>query len=153
MNDLIAEYADGYLKLISAVENLTEQEWNHKPDAKTWSVKQIVVHLSDAELVIAMRMKQVISEENPKLPAFNQDRWTERQHYADLDPDLHLEQFGLLRESMLPILGGLEPQDWQRTGEHSEAGTLTLQTILEKCVRHLDTHLAQIARVKSSFRG
>src|SRR3954447_13358363 len=41
-----------------------------------WSVRQIVAHLADSELVGAHRMRLIIAQENPTLTAFDQDAWT-----------------------------------------------------------------------------
>src|SRR5436305_13295078 len=47
-----------------------------------WSVRTIVCHLADTEQVLSMRLRQVIAEDNPVLPAIDQDAWAERIDYG-----------------------------------------------------------------------
>src|ERR1044071_10330710 len=62
-----------------------------------WSIRQIVAHLADAELVVAHRMRQVIAEDHPTLIAFDHDRWTANLDYARRKPKSSLETFRRLR--------------------------------------------------------
>ena len=43
-----------------------------------WSIRQIIAHLADAEMVGAHRFRQVIAEQNPTLIAFDQDAWARK---------------------------------------------------------------------------
>jgi hypothetical protein len=153
MKELLAQYADGYLLLKEAVKGLSEEELNFKPAPEAWSIKEIVVHVADTEIVAIHRMKRVISEENPLLTAFDQNAWAKRQQYMNLDANLYVELLGLLRQSFLPVLNSLTAEDWQHTGIHIEAGKVALHDLLKKFVGHLDTHLRQIDRLKQAYRN
>ena len=48
-------------------------------------MRTIVCHLADTETVLAMRLRQVIAEDNPMMPAMNQDAWAERLDKRDTD--------------------------------------------------------------------
>ena len=48
-----------------------EEDFAHAPGK--WSIRQIVAHLADTELVGAHRFRQVIAEDNPTLVAFDQE--------------------------------------------------------------------------------
>src|SRR5438067_13154215 len=69
-----------------------------------WSVRQIVAHLADAELVGAHRMRLVIAEENPVLTAFDQDAWTRNLDYGRRKPKTSLETFRRLRAENYELL-------------------------------------------------
>src|SRR3954447_26661256 len=47
-----------------------------------WSVRTVVCHLADAEQCLSMRLRQVIAEDNPVLPAIDQDAWADRLDYS-----------------------------------------------------------------------
>lgn len=153
MEQLIADYADGYVQLKKLAEGLSEEGLNYKPANGGWSIKEILLHICDSELVFVHRFKMVISEEAPPLTAFDQDDWSNRLHYASLDLNLHLELFGLLRESMLPILSRLQPEDWLRTGIHNTDGPVSLKELIGKAVRHLTQHAGQVQRVKAEYEA
>src|SRR3954453_7831944 len=83
-----------------------------------WSVRQIVAHLADAELVGAHRLRAVIAEENPVLTAFDQDAWTRNLDYAKRKPKTSLETFRRLRAENWELLKDLPEAAFTRTGAH-----------------------------------
>lgn len=149
MKQLLEQYKQGYSKIIKELEGLTEEQILFKPSENSWSIKEIIIHVSDAELVHIHRMKAVLSEDNPVLTAFDQDLWTSRLNTQQLDLQLYLQLFESMRESFLPILHHLTDQDYLRIGTHNQAGQLTFKEILEHSIEHIDTHIGQIRRVKS----
>jgi uncharacterized damage-inducible protein DinB len=152
MEKLLEEYRYGYQLLKKAIEGLSEEELCFKPAADKWSIHQILIHVADSELVSTQRMKKVLSEEAPLLMSFDQDAWANSLDYENLDSEQHLLLFKLLRSSMQPILAHLPAQKWERVGIYADAGPFTLKQLLEYRVDHVRGHLAQIARVKESYR-
>jgi uncharacterized damage-inducible protein DinB len=150
MEQTILAYANGASLLKAAIEGLTEEQLNKREKENGWSIKEVVIHLCDAEIVLTHRVKQVISEENPLMIGFDQDLWAARQNYANLDLAVYLEIYRLLRESLVPIFYNLQATDWSRTGLHNQAGTLTLSDLAVKLVSHTATHLKQIQRIKDA---
>src|SRR5579864_8835339 len=69
-----------------------------------WSIRQIIAHLADAELVGAHRFRQVIAENNPTLIAFDQDAWTANLDYARRKPKQSLESFRRVRAENFDLL-------------------------------------------------
>lgn len=151
MEQLVEQYKQGYAKILKELEGLTEEQLLFKPSEKGWSIREIIIHISDAELVHIHRMKAVLSEDNPILTAFDQDLWTTRLSSQHVDHQLYLQLFKSMRESFLPILYLLTEQDYLRIGTHNQAGQLTFKEILEHSIEHIDTHIGQIRRVKKLF--
>jgi uncharacterized damage-inducible protein DinB len=151
MHSLIINYANGYQSLLDAIHGLSDEELSFKPTPKSWSIKEILVHIADAELVGIHRMKKVLSEENPLLTDYNQDLWANRLDYTQLDYQQYLALFKLLRESFIPVLNRLTEEDMLRTGIHTEVGKLTLKDLLQNYINHINDHLKQIQRVRDAF--
>ncbi|MFP3126466.1 DinB family protein [Ectobacillus funiculus] len=151
MEQLVEQYKQGYPKILKELEGLTEEQLLFKPSEKSWSIREIIIHVSDAELVHIHRMKAVLSEDNPILTAFDQDLWTTRLNSQHVDHQLYLQLFKSMRESFLPILHHLTEQDYLRIGTHNQAGQLTFKEILEHSIEHVDTHIRQIRRIKNFF--
>ena len=139
--ELIDEYEAGGARLSLAIRGLVPQDLQCPTAPGKWSIQQVAVHLADAELVLADRMKRVIAEDRPPLLAFDESRWMT----ALLPPDRSAEDAGALvemvRRDVTKILRSLPPEAFRRTGVHSEAGELTLETIVRKANDHLEHHL------------
>ena len=117
-----------------------------------WSIRQIVAHLADAELVGAHRLRQVIAEDNPTLIAFDQDAWTRNLDYARRKPKQSLETFRRIRAENHELLKGLPESAFERSGNHSENGPMTLRRLLEGYAQHAESHARQMVEIREEYK-
>jgi hypothetical protein len=118
-----------------------------------WSVRQIVAHLADAELVGAHRFRQVIAEDNPTLIAFDQDKWTANLDYARRKPKQSLETFRRIRAENYELLKDLPESAFDRTGNHTENGPMTLRRLLEGYAGHAESHARQLQEIREEYKS
>jgi hypothetical protein len=102
------------------------------------------MHLTDAEIAGAMRLRLVLAGDNPEIALFDQDVWKRKLHYLWRDPEAALALFQLLVYTNGELLQQCDRQSWQRTGQHAERGTLTLEDLLRDRVEHVEEHVGQI---------
>jgi uncharacterized damage-inducible protein DinB len=120
-----------------------------QPEAEgKWSVRDVLQHLADAELVWGYRVRRVLAEDRPALVGYDQDLWVRRLHYERADPARALEQFRVLRQSNLALVEGASDADLQRTGVHAERGEQTLQAMIRLSAGHDLVHLRQVERIR-----
>ena len=117
-----------------------------------WSVRQIVAHLADAELVGAHRFRQVIAEDNPTLIAFDQEAWVRNLDYAVRKPKQSLETFRRIRAENHELLKALPLAAFERAGNHSENGRMTLVQLLEGYAQHAETHARQLQETREEYK-
>jgi len=117
-----------------------------------WSVRQIVAHLADAEMVGAHRFRQVIAEENPTLIAFNQDLWTANLDYSRRKPKQSLETFRRIRAENYELLKGLPEAAYERVGNHSERVPLKLREMVEGYAEHAESHARQLQDMREEYK-
>jgi len=117
-----------------------------------WSIRQIVAHLADTELVAAHRFRQVIAEENPTLIAFNQEAWASRLDYARRKPKQSLETFRRLRAENVELLKELPADAFARAGNHNERGRLTLGQMVEGFANHAESHAHQVQSIRDEYQ-
>ena len=138
---LIEEYEKGGDDLRMAVRGLQREDLLAFPVPGTWSIQQIVIHLLDAELVIADRIKWVIAEEKPSLLAFDENRWVKNLYYEDQSVEDAVTIVELSRRNLARVLKKLPPEAFKRTGVHNERGPLTLEDLVAGGVSHLKHHI------------
>lgn len=117
-----------------------------------WSIRQIMAHVADSELVGGHRIRLVIAEDNPTLTAFDQDAWTRRLGYQTRKPKDSLESFRRLRRDNFELLRGVAEEDFARSGNHAENGTMTLRGLVEGYARHAESHAAQMQHIRDEYR-
>jgi len=143
--ELVEQYANGAEKLTMAIRGLTAEDLTCRPAADAgvgqWSIHEVVIHLADAEQVVADRMKRVIAEENPVLLAFDENKWIANLQYDKQSTHDGAEIVKLVRWQMSAVLSALPGKAFERSGMHSEAGKKTLSDLIKGAIHHLEHHL------------
>ncbi|MED4781609.1 DinB family protein [Brevibacillus choshinensis] len=152
MKELIEEYSRGYTMLREAIEGLSEEELRFKPAPDKWSIHQILIHVTDSEILSTHRLKKVLAEEEPLLISFDQNAWANNLGYDLQDREQSLLLFQMLRSSLQAILDHLTSEQSERVGVYADEGRFTFTQLLEYRVNHVRDHLAQIERVKEAYR-
>lgn len=117
-----------------------------------WSIRQIIAHLADTEMVYAHRVRQVVAEENPTLIAFDQEAWARNLDYARRKPKQSLETFRRVRAENHELLKDLPESAFARAGNHSERGAVTLLQIVEGAANHAESHARQLQGVRDAYK-
>ncbi len=149
---LLERYRRGAELLAVVLTGVFGEEEDFAPAPGKWSVRQIVAHLADAELVGAHRFRQVVAEANPTLIAFDQDAWTRNLDYARRKPKQSLETFRRIRAENYELLKGLPEEAFERTGNHSENGAVTLRRLLEGYAGHAESHARQLQDLRETYK-
>ena len=118
-----------------------------------WSIRQIVAHLADADLVGAHRFRQLVAEDNPTLVAFDQEKWTHNLDYARRKPKASLESFRRIRAENYDLLKELPAAAFDRPGNHSERGRVTLGELLEGYAGHAESHARQMQEIREAYKA
>ncbi len=137
--------------LRQAVAGLTPQQETTPELPGKWSVRQVVQHLADSELVGAFRFRMVIAHDTPELPGYDQDLWAERLGYQDIDLATALDEFTMLRQANLRLFRRATPDDLQRVMRHSERGDESLSHLIRLYAGHDLVHLAQLRRIRQAI--
>lgn len=149
---LISAFAAGPQRIRKAVDGLSEEQLYVQPRPGKWSIKEMVVHLADAEIMGAARIRQTYAEPGSSFAVYNQEAWAMAFQYNRFPATkwrAALRLFEALRETTLPIFEDAMPEDWQKTGTHPEWGMLTLRQLLELYADHSERHLQQVLHIRA----
>jgi len=133
--------------LRALTESLSPAQADAPPAPGKWSVREIIAHLADCELVFSFRLRQTLSEEHAIIQPFDQEIWAKR--YAAYDLPSALALFTATRNWNLKLLTTVDEADRHRPTTHPERGTMTLWTIVETMAGHDINHLQQLERIAS----
>jgi hypothetical protein len=139
--ELIEQYAAGADVPAKSIVGLDQADLLAFPVPGTWSIQQIILHLMDSDLIGADRMKRIAAEERPTLVGYNETAFGNRLGYEHLSARDAAEIFRLNRLMTAEILRRLPPAAFERTGQHTERGEVTLEQQLATYVQHVDHHL------------
>ena len=132
-------------KLRALTEGLTDEQLSEPPAPGKWSIREIVAHLADCELVFAFRLRQTLASEHAVIQPFDQEVWAQR--YGAYDFSTAMRMFEATRSWNLKLLGTVTEADQHRPTTHPERGTMIFWTIVETMAGHDINHLEQIERL------
>ena len=142
--EVLAETPGALSRLVAGLSPAQQR----MPEASgKWSVRQVVQHLADAELVGGFRIRMVLAHDAPELPGYDQDLWAQRLGYQDSDPEVAIREFTSLRESNLRLYRRATPADLSRVMRHAERGDESLAEIISVYAGHDLVHRRQLDRI------
>jgi uncharacterized damage-inducible protein DinB len=139
-------------KLAKLVKGLDATGWKRSYGPGKWTIRQILAHLRDCEMVYAVRWRKMISEENAVLTPFDQDLWASGTAYAKQDAKQALATWSTLRATNLEMLKLAGKTALSRSGHHPEYGAITGSQLVRHILAHDDNHLGQIEAARTSGR-
>jgi hypothetical protein len=109
-----------------------------------WGVVELVPHLRDWEKIFLGRVEAILSQDEPYLPAFDDQLWAVERGYRDQETRAALEEFRAVRANLVSLLDPTNEAQWQRTGIHGTWGRVTLHWLLDVLVDSDEDHLNRI---------
>jgi hypothetical protein len=111
-----------------------------------WSVRQVAHHLADSHMNSFIRLKLILTEDNPPLKPYDQDAWATLPDTAGLPVKASLTILEGLHARWVTIFENLSEEQWARPGVHAEAGSITPDDLLDMYATHCREHLEQLER-------
>jgi hypothetical protein len=130
----------------AVVEGAKEEQLDLDPGPGSWTARQIIHHVADAEANGYIRLRKLFAELNPILDAYDQDRWADELKYS-WPVEGSLRTFLAVRQSSLELLGqlGLDAL-CQKSGWHPEVGIFTGRDWIDAYAEHVLIHTEQLKR-------
>lgn len=136
--------------LRDAVAGLSDAELSVPEREGKWSIRQVVRHLADSELVWAWRLRLVLAQERPQITGYDQDAWAERLAYGDADVTESIEEFAIVRRGNLRLLAAADRAAFERVGVHAERGEESVAHMMRLYAGHDLLHRDQITRIRAA---
>ena len=142
---VLRETPDAVRRIVAAV---SEAHLSQPEAPGKWSMRHVVVHLSDGDLVWGYRLRMVLAQDRPALTGYDQDLWADRLRYDEAPIAQTLDEFTVLRRSNLRLVSGASAADLERVGVHSERGEESVAHMISMYAGHDLLHLAQLERIR-----
>ncbi len=137
--------------LRGAIDSLSLEQISARERPGKWSIRHVLRHFADAELVGAFRYRMILAHDRPELPAYDQDLWADRMRYEESDPEESLALFTAVRRANLGLLARATPEELRRAMRHPERGDESLEQMATLYAGHDLVHRRQIARIRAAI--
>jgi hypothetical protein len=143
-SQLINQIAETPSLLRAAVRGLSDEQLDtpYRPDG--WTVRQVVHHVPDSHLNSYVRFKLALTEEEPTIRPYMEDRWAGLEDSRITPPEVSLSLLEALHERWVILLRSLSTQDFERTFRHPDLGPVSLNKNLALYAWHGRHHIAHI---------
>ena len=141
---LIDQIAEAPGALRGAVAGLSAAQLGTRYREGGWTVQQVVHHLPDSHMNAYTRFKMALTEDNPTISPFMEDKWAELSDSREVPHQVSLTLLDSLHTRWLSILRAMKTTDFARTLFHPEHGQMRLDDMLALYSWHGRHHVAQI---------
>lgn len=140
-------------RLSDLLKQLSSEQIEYKPAPEKWSVREILCHLADCELVWAWRLRSTYASDNPALQTFEQDDWGRAYDGVGYTTSTARATWTAIRQWNLALLDSLSEADRQRPAHHPELGDISLWTIAEIAAGHDLHHVNSLEKVVAKLHS
>ena len=144
----IGEIARAPSQLREVVAGLSEEQLNTPYRPGGWTVRQVVHHLPDSHLNSYVRFRLALTEDEPTIKPYAEDRWAELFDARTAPVEISLALLENLHARWTLLLESLSEADWRRSFRHPELGIVPLERNLALYAWHGRHHVGQIASLR-----
>ena len=131
-----------------AIEGLTFEQLDTPYREGGWTVRQVVHHLADSHINSFVRFKLALTEDEPTICDYDEQRWAETIEATDAPVSASLDLLESLHKRWVFLLESLTANEFQRKFNHPARGLLTLDTNLQLYAWHGRHHVAHIEALR-----
>jgi uncharacterized damage-inducible protein DinB len=135
-------------KLRVAVKGLSQNQLDTPYRPGGWTVRQVVHHVPDSHLNSYTRFKLALTEDEPTIKPYAEDRWAQLADTKATPLEVSLTLLDSLHDRWMRLLRSMTPEQWKRTFRHPELGPMTLEKTLALYAWHGRHHVAHITALR-----
>jgi hypothetical protein len=126
------------------LEGLSEEEADRHPDPDRFTIREVLAHLADWELIFQDRLQRTRNEDEPALPWIDEGALAVERDYAHKEVQEQLRLFSERRAATVALLNSLSEGEWQRVAKRENVGRMTMEGLAVLIPLHDAYHQRQI---------
>jgi hypothetical protein len=142
--ELLKIYSDNAQAFIKATKAITTDKLTIAPSMDEWSPAFVIHHMADSEIQFGARFAKTLSEENPNIVLFDEEKFPVGLKYEKRNVGVSIASFEATHNLNYEVLKNASPDDWNRTSAHPEKGPVYLTSWVKSCGGHIGSHIQQL---------
>jgi hypothetical protein len=134
--------------LRAAVQGLSEKQLDTRYRPEGWTLRQVVHHVPDSHLNAYIRTKLALTEDEPTIKPYAEDRWAQLADTQATPVKVSLALLESLHDRWMRLLRSLQPEDRKRSFRHPELGVMNLDKTLALYAWHGRHHVAHVTSLR-----
>nr|WP_212754091.1 DinB family protein [Nakamurella aerolata] len=142
------DIGDAVLRLTEPWQQvLRRRDVADRPDPQVWSPLEYGAHIRDVCQIFAVRLRQLLTEDDARFTNWDQDATAEQSRYAEQDPLVVAGDIRSAAESLAVAYRGVPDRAWGRKGLRSNGSEFTVLTLGQYLLHDLAHHLVDVRAV------
>jgi hypothetical protein len=138
--DVVAALKTDLDETLSLLRGLPEATANTRHAPYTWSIKQVIGHLTDAERIFSTRALRFGRNDPTPVPSFEENSYVDNAAFDSVPFGDLLEEFEHLRRADIALFRNLPAEAWSRTGIASN-NPVTVRALVYVILGHARHHM------------
>src|SRR5581483_10889822 len=106
----IEKYRSGVSAVEDALRGADDAALDRRPAPGEWTAREVAHHLADSETMSSIRLRRLIAEDEPLIPAYDEQEFARRLHY-DRPIAASVTLFAAVRTANLSLLDALREDE------------------------------------------
>jgi len=135
-------------RLRAAIANLSSKQLDEPYRPGGWTIRQVVHHLPDSHVNAYVRFKLGLTEDEPTIKPYDENRWAMLEDGRRGEPEMSLALLDAVHTRWVILLRSVLPEEFARKLNHPEIGTVSLDWLLQDYEWHGRHHIAHITSLR-----
>lgn len=122
------------------IKGLTDEDLDAPAVPGTWTVRQLVVHMLDSDLIATHRMRRIAAENKPLLVSYDETAFARVPAINAGSVEDVAEMFAINRRWTADFLRALPDEALSRQGVHTQRGLVSIVQLVGVYVDHVNHH-------------
>ena len=145
----ISQIAETPAQLRDAVRGFSAEQLDTPYRPEGWTVRQVIHHVPDSHMNSYVRFRLALTEEEPTIKPYHEDRWARLSDAQSAPVELSLDLLDSLHQRWTLLLNSLGKKELARAFRHPEMGLVTLEKNIALYAWHGRHHVAHITSLTS----
>ena len=138
--NLLIHLEDIFSETEELISPLSDEKMNFRYAPGKWTIRDMLVHLSDTERIFIYRALRFSRGDETPLPGFEESEYAQHAHANDREKEDILLEYSLVRESSIAFIESLTDEDLNRKGT-ANGYPVTVRLIVNLIYGHHKHHL------------
>ncbi|TRZ45898.1 YfiT family bacillithiol transferase [Robertkochia solimangrovi] len=138
-------------KLVKLTNGLSEIVLDYRYRVDGWTIRQVVHHCADSHMNCIVRIKLALTEDNPEILPYHEDRWANLPDAESYDLNAPISILRGIHEKLGILMESLTEEQLVRTYYHPQMKRkVMLREAIATYAWHSEHHLAHIRQALNS---
>lgn len=115
-DDIVTSLSNSFPEHLQFFKTLPAEKWDYQYADGKWTIKEILVHIIDAERVFSNRALRIARNDKTPLPGFDQDKYAPFMDANERSIESILEEYEAVRKSTITLFKNFNAKMWKRDG-------------------------------------